>query len=44
MLIYGDFLLKVPKIAKRVPRFLANVHKVGSAFNKYNDIVLKIVY
>ena len=29
MLISGDFQLKVLKIAKRVPRFLADVHKDG---------------
>ena len=44
MLISDDFRLKVPKIAKRTPRFLADVHKDGEMFNKYNNIVLKIVY
>ena len=44
MLISDDFRQKVTKIAKRVPRFLADVHKDGLTFNKYNNTVLKIVY
>ena len=44
MLISDDFRLKVPKIAKKGPRFLADVHKDGYIFNKYNNTVLKIVY
>ena len=43
-LISGDFRLKLPKIAKRVPWCLANVHKDGYTFNKYNNTVLKIIY
>ena len=41
MLISDDFWLKVPKIAKRVPRFLADIHKDGYFFNKYNNTVLR---
>ena len=44
MFISDDFRLKVPKIAKRVPRFLADVHKGGKNFNIYNNTVLKIEY
>ena len=44
MLISEDFQPKEPKIAKRVPRYLADVHKEGYTFNKYNNTVLKIVY
>ena len=44
MLISDDFRLKVPKIAKRVPRFLADVHKDGYTYNKYNNTILKMVY
>ena len=31
----------MPKIAKKVPRFLADVYKDGCTFNKYS---LKVVY
>ena len=44
MLISDDYRLKVPKIAKEVARFLANVHKDGYIFNTYNNTVLTIVY
>ena len=43
MLISDDFRLKVLKIAKRVPWFLADVHKTDKiSINK--TIVLKIEY
>ena len=38
------FRLTVPKIGKMVPWFLADVHKDGLTFNKYNNTVLKMVY
>ena len=44
MLISDDFRLKVPKIEKRVPRFLADFHKDELILNKYNITALKIVY
>ena len=34
-LISDDFWLKVPRIAKKVPWFLADVRKDGYTFNKY---------
>ena len=34
----------MPKIAKRVPWFLADFHKDKSSFNKYNSTVFKIIY
>ena len=42
--ISDDFRLNVSKIAKRVPWFLANVHKDGYTLNKYNNTVLKVIY
>ena len=44
MSISDNFWLKVPKVAKKVPKFVADVHKDGYTFNKYNNTVLKIVY
>ena len=37
MLISDDFWLKWPKVDKRVPRLLVDVHKDGQTFNKYNN-------
>ena len=42
MLISDDFQPKEPKIAKRVPRYLADVHKDGYTFNKYNREIMEI--
>ena len=44
LLSSDDFRLKVPKIAKRVPRFLTDVHKDGYTSYKYINTVLKMVY
>ena len=41
--ISDDFRLKVPKIAKMVPWFLADVRKDGYTFNKYNNTVFKVL-
>ena len=41
--ISDNFPLKVPKIAKMVPWCLADVHKDGYTFNKYNNTVFKII-
>ena len=42
--ISDDFRLKVLKIAKNGTLVLADVHKDGYTFNKYNNTFFKIIF